>query len=544
MFRQIRLFGRPSSAVTHGILFICFLAAYALLRSHTFWGELVHDDGLFLLGAQTWAKGYIPYKDFWDHKPPCVFLYNAIPLFLFPFSQFAVKFFHCIVLSCSAVFLFYFCKKHTSTIASIITCAFYIYFTSQRYTIQSGGLTEEGALLFVILAYWMLSETKSNRWWFYILAGFSLGTAVQFRQTFAVEAAFAAGLIWLNQPNFKSTLTYIAYLAAGMILPELLFGLYFLINSAWWDFFEASYLYNFYYIGPGRPEIDWATILQRQKEIITQTGIFLLSPFIALCCLQWMKPLHRKLSLLLWITFTGDCIAISLSGEFYAHYYVQASITCAIFMTLSIHTFFTVWQDKPSLQTIAGRTFTVLITLFTIYLSYYSGLQCYRSFNQTLEATQQPNSTYTFQHNVADAIQSVTNPEDKILLIGRTPNSVYFLSKRLAGSRFYHYSPIWKPSMKGAVTQKQKEEFLNDITTNQPTLLLFDLTRLRGNHGINRVEQDLPEALPYIKENYSELSEHVSNIYEKWVWYDIRLHIMIRNDKMDKVFKRIRDVDN
>lgn len=526
------------------ILFACFLAAYTILRSHTFWGALVHDDGLFLLGAQSWAKGLIPYKNFWDHKPPGVFLYNAIPLFFFPFSQFAVKFFHCIVLSCSAVFLYWFCKKHTSTIASLITCAFYIYFTSQRYTIQSGGLTEEGALLFVILAYWLLSEFQNKQWWFYIIVGFSLGIAVQFRQTFVVEAAFAIGLIWLHQFNLKSTLLNIVYMGFGMLLPEILFGFYFLINGAWWDYFQASYLYNFYYIGPGRPENDWQTILQRQREIINQTGFFLLSPLISLLFLYWMKPNHRWLLLFLWITFIGDYTAISLSGEFYAHYYVQSSITCAIFLTCTLHTILSLWFDQTLTSSILGKAFSMIILLTACYLSYQTGIHCYQSYFQTVRETQNPNSPYTFQHSVANAAQSITDQDDKILLIGRTPNSVYFLSGRLAGSRYYHYAPLWKPSLQGAVTEKQKNDFLHDLMKEKPVLLLFDLTRLRGDHGISRVEQDMSNALPYIKEHYTELSGLFPGIYDLWDWYDIRLHIMVRNDKIEDVIHKMNDQNN
>ncbi len=520
-------------------IFLIFFLVYLGLRSHTVLGRLVHDDGLFLAGSQAWAYGYIPYIGFWDHKPPCVFLYNAIPLIFFPFSLIAVKGFHCVVLAGSAVLLFEFCKRYVHWAASLITCLFYIYFTSMRYTIQSGGLTEEGALIFVILAYWLLSVTQSKQWWMTLLAGISIGFAVQFRQTFVVEAGFAVGLIWLNEKTVKQSIPQVLWLAFGMLIPEILFSLYFLICGAWWDYFQASYLYNFYYIGPARPDTSWAEIWQRQNEIIHNTGIYLLCPFIAGLFCVWMNSLLRWMCLFLAISFLGDLIAISLSGEYYAHYYVQASVTCAIFLAFTIHTIIQSWKTISLQFMPAVKVLSILFVLLTAYLGYQSGTRCYLTYNQTLAEREQPNSQYTFQRDVANAVNQITSLNDKILLIGRVPNSVYFLSERLIGSRFYHYSPLWKPSLKGALTERQKQKFLEDMQTHQPTLLLMDLTRLRSDNGLDRVERHVPSALPFIQENYTRLDELYPGVITLWDWYDIRLQIMVRNEQADEVVERL-----
>lgn len=523
------------------LLYSVFLLCYAVLRSHTFWGELVHDDGLFLLGAQSWAKGYVPYRDFWDHKPPCVFLYNAIPLYFFPFSLPAIKVFHCLVLTASAVMLYLICRKYVIAIASIIACLCYIYFTSQRYTIQSGGLTEEGALLFVIAAYWLLQQEDIKQWWKPLLAGLCLGMAVQFRQTYVVEAAFAVGLLWMNQSTLHKTVQYTLYLLMGMIIPEIVVSLYFLVQGIWWDYFEAGYLYNFYYIGPARPDTDWHTIVQRQIEMIQHSGFYLLSPLFSVVLAYWMKAQHRRSLIFLTVNFIGDCIAVSLSGEYYAHYYVQAAVTCGIFLALTVHTVITIWQQDSLMSFSLPKVLSFALIVVCIFLSCQTGKYCYRDTMQKWAETGQPNSEYTFQHDVAEVIEQITLPDDKILLIGRIPNSVYFLSNRLAGSRFYHYSPLWKPSLKGALTERQKQLYLNDLTKNKPVLLLLDLTRLGSDDGLSRVEKDMPEALPYIHEHYTRLDEKFPNADTLWDWYNIRLQIMVRKDRIEDVINRMLD---
>ncbi len=40
------------------------------------------DSGAFLYIGQRILKGDIPYRDIWDHKPPCIFFINALGLFI------------------------------------------------------------------------------------------------------------------------------------------------------------------------------------------------------------------------------------------------------------------------------------------------------------------------------------------------------------------------------------------------------------------------------------------------------------------------------
>jgi hypothetical protein len=36
------------------------------------------DEGVYALGGAEWAHGHVPYRDFWDNKPPSIYLINAL----------------------------------------------------------------------------------------------------------------------------------------------------------------------------------------------------------------------------------------------------------------------------------------------------------------------------------------------------------------------------------------------------------------------------------------------------------------------------------
>ena len=139
------------------------------------------------------------------------------------------------------------------------------------------------------------------------------------------------------------------------------------------------------------------------------------------------------------------------------------------------------------------------------------------------------------QQSVAEAVQRFTTPEDTILLIGRMPNSVYIHSGRHAGSRYFHYTPLWKEKLFQSTEETHIEQFSQDLKERNPALLLFDLTRMPPDEPLQRVQEFTPAILPYFQEHYAPLEEVFDlDPIELWFWYDIRLVIWARKDLAER----------
>ncbi len=521
------------------LVWLFIFAAYCGLRYHTFLASLSHDEGLFLYGGQAWAAGQLPYRDFWDHKPPGIFFFHSIPLRAFSFSLNAVKVHEIFWLSLSAAILFRFCDRRFRLETSILTTLSYLFFTSMPFTIRSGGLTEESALFFVVLCFWMMLRSHGRLRWNCFFAGLALGTAVEFRQTYVFTFVFLIGALLHNAhqrgKKFRDVFRPFLMMCLGLILPELVISFNFFVRGAWYEYFEGSYLFNFYYIGPGRTFLPWAEVLQKQWEFIGKTGPYLFAPLFALATCWWIPKTTRWMLLPLILAYIGDLIAISLSGEYYEHYYVQASVSMCLLLALFWEGLFTrlkdIWYTGiirfPSIASIVYFVLLMVVVVYFFVGGVHTYLQDYRTIKGKYRNTE---GEYAFQHGIGNAVQQLTSPDETILMVGRDPNSVYFFSERYAGARYYHFSPLWKDKLSGAVKEWHQQAFMNDIEENKPVILVVDLRRQR------LVRKFLPEFQEYMDEHYVLLEEIVEQEpWNQWFWYDTWNSFLIRKDRTDNV---------
>lgn len=526
------------------LLFLLIFFAYCGLRSHTVLAPFPHDEGLFLYGGQAWASGELPYRHFWDHKPPGTFFFHSIPLRLFPFSIFAVKIHECLWLAFSAVLLFSICRKQFTLAASIAASILYIFYTSAPYTVRTGGLTEESALFFIALSYWLMTRQKGHFLGNAFLAGLGIGIAIQFRQTFVFESLFLLGAAVhaVRQRNEKWFQIWKPFLliAAGMILPEILVSFYFRSYGLWFDYIEASYLYNLFYVGPARPHRSLLDILAIQWNFILATGPYLFAPILALATLRWIPSSIRWMIPPLWATFLGDAFSISLSGEYYEHYYIQAAVTVnllfALFLEGVINGVRSRWMNTANKTRFSRAAIYVLILLLIALIPSITGISRYVSdYRSILKERAEPESAYTFQHSAAEVARQLTTPDETILLIGRDPNSIYMLAQRYAGSRYYHFSPLWKEKLEGALTPRQEQDFFRDLDEKRPTLLFVDrrtAERLERENGFQRHVNE------YMRSHYTPLENLLEKSPdEKWFWYGPNLTIWVRTDVVEKIRK-------
>lgn len=529
------------------LLWLILFSAYCSLRSHTFISAFSHDEGLFLYGGQAWANGEIPYQDFWDHKPPGTFLLHSIPLRLFPFSVTALKLNQIFWLSLSALFLFLICKTRFSLLTTISTIVLYMFYTSAPFTIRTGGLTEESALFFVMLGFWIMLRRQKISMLHTMLAGVAIGAAIQFRQTFVFSSIFILGIIINNHLGSKRKWSEIwkpvLSLSCGMIIPELVISIYFLWHGVWFDYIEASYLVNFLYVGSARPSKTITDILNIQWTFIVSSGPYLLSPILALGVMRWLPKKLRWMIVPLIINFIAELWAISLSREYYQHYYVQASVTMSLLLAIFIEGAYcsvkSAVSGSGSLR-YAIMAFTSLLLILSLTALGLGVTQYVDDYGEILINHAEEESEYAFQQDAARVVNHLTEADDKILLIGRDPNSIYILAQRCAASRFYHFSPLWKKKLLDAVTPSQQQAFLNDLQEKRPVLLLID----RRISRMLREDRDFINSVnDIIEQKYMPLEDIVDQSPEDaFFWYGSRFTILVRNDRQKKVIERFKDL--
>ncbi|MGC9326776.1 MAG: hypothetical protein ACP5I1_04005, partial [Candidatus Hinthialibacter sp.] len=197
-------------------------------------------------------------------------------------------------------------------------------------------------------------------------------------------------------------------------------------------------------------------------------------------------------------------------------------------------------QSKAVSQRALALGFSAVLIAVSVY-PLIGAVKTYSSdVRHILQERSRLESAFGFQQGTAQAIQNLTDPEDRILLIGRDPNSVYILSKRYAGSRFYHFTPLWKDKLEDVFTMRHKEAFLQDLSDKRPVILLMDR---RSAPKLLEDDEFMQQVRSYMEDNYTALDEIMEESPEDlWFWYGPRLTFLIRNDKIGAVKDRCAQI--
>ena len=597
------------------VIWLLLLGLLVGARYYTLELPIVHDEGVFLYGGMALAAGEVPYQDFWDHKPPGITLFHALPIRLFGCSILAVRLHEVFWLAVAATLFAYLCGGHLALGPTILGVLFFAFFVSVKLIIRSGGLTEESALTLYALSYLFALRQRGRVGLNFFLAGLFLGLAAQFRQPFGLSIVFIAlAVLWRPQgfkASFGRKVGLLLLTALGAVLPEAVCSGYFLSKGMWWEYFEASYLYNFIYmegaldpdvIGPGLlgpvyvvgylisfvlpPELrsgltleslGITAVLGKHEEILKATGPYLLAPVLALAMLWWLPARLRRIGVLMIVAFLCDFVAISLGGRYYQHYYLQAAISSSFLLALIFQAMYEglrprtlrgaveQWHGHLAHDSRAGgpchlrrrsaflRGFSAVLCLLAggivlricIVLTTDAVEGFVQEYKAGLRLAEHPTGELSTQRSLGDGIQSLTRPDERILLLGASPTSVYFAGGRVAGARYYHLSPFFRKAFAESIQDEHRERFLEDIKERRPVLLILAKEERQFYFAKMDVVKNSAASflLPYLEENYVALEDFYprSRIRRSlgWNWYGRVCSFLIRKDMTEEVLGRI-----
>jgi hypothetical protein len=559
--------GRPSvganrfgAAARWFLLWCVLLAALAALRSHTFIAPQAHDEAVFLYAGQAWAAGQTAYRDFWDHKPPNIFLFHSLPLRLFAFSRPAVLVNELLWLALAATLFAAVCRLYLSRTATFVALAFFCLYVSENVTIRTGGLTEESALTFVALSYLMILRPSPRLRLDALLAGLFLGIAMEFRQTFGASLLFLILAAWWRSRQFglgaRITAGAIVLTGVGLALPELFWSGYFAVKGVWWEYLEGSYVFNLFYISAeSEKQLPFAEIWNQHLTVLLESGPMLAAPALALALLPWLRPVLRGLLGLLLVALVCEFAPVSLSREFYPHYYIQAAVSSCLLLGLAAETICGIVPkiigrpntSSPSAAMLAaGGVVGLAVIAATAWLT-VGGVQGYiGDYRRVIRRNESPTGDLARERSLADAIDQLTAPDETILLLGVQPNACYFVSRRYAGARYYHNSPLFKGKFQKRISAEMQQRMLDDLGERRPVLILLGL--LEGSEkewlGMELINRRAKFLRPYLDGNYVAFETLVSEIPSAWFWYQDSCGFLVRKDAVETIRKRFEAAAN
>lgn len=314
MLEKIAKFFVPGYKIpsTRKVIFMLFGLALFLRFPFFFRDYIDRDESTFIIMAQSWVDGYLPYTQLWDLKPPITFLFFASIIYVFGKSLLAIRFFGTVLVVITAIGTYKIGKRVASKKVGFWAALCCTMLLSMFGSVQ-GVMSEHISIALFCPALYLLISKKN--WYWYLLSGVLMGLSIMSKLNM-VYPAFFIGLFLLFEAFRKKRIQRdfvlisvwafgILFLVALTAVPYLLEGL----TEVWWQsIFEAPMAY--------------ASSLN--NSILNVLPFCLILALLLLVLLKTKLLSFKKKNIqLLLVVVLGVVLSFVQAGKINGHYLIQ-----------------------------------------------------------------------------------------------------------------------------------------------------------------------------------------------------------------------------
>ncbi len=500
------------------------------------------DSGTFLYAGKEILQGKIPYKDFWEHKTPLIFLINAFALKLFNGDFWGLWIIELIFLFLSLLLFFILTNKIFIFNNSIIGLIFISYYLIKF--LEGGNRVEEFAILFQIVILVLFynshntSKIKSIKIYSFITGVF---TAFLFLLRPNLIGIFLSILITnsflLLKDNYKKYINNIIFVILGISLPIISIIVFFSYKSAIIDFFDQTIIFNIIYSDSNIEK----KIISILNFIRTNYNVFILT-FIGYILLLKEKKKNIIVTLSsIWLPI--EIIFSSISGREYKHYYLSLLIPLIILLIYPLNKLFSK-LDKITNKNIFKISILNVFIIISLYFIFFNKeiIKIFINFDEKKPFDRNFNfrsflyNNFDEHKDTISIIKKETTNYDKIIIWGSEP-SLYLISNRVSASKYFYQFRLFHPNYD--VDGHHINRFIYEVKYNLPKLIIdasestYDkdigeysaLPPLDKEKMLKWKEKSnyknyyiLDELVNFIEENYLFISKTYHN---KWLVYKL-----------------------
>jgi 4-amino-4-deoxy-L-arabinose transferase-like glycosyltransferase len=436
-----------------GFLLMAFVLLAIFSRVFTYFPSVIdHDESTYLIIAQQWLKGFVPYVDMVEVKPIGIFILFAAVIKVFGNSILAVRILASVFIGLTGFFIYkslFITTKNLrlSLFSGIVSI---IIVSAHRWGWSAN--TEIFFNLFTMISLFIFLKSKQPLAGF--LAGFVLGLGFMIK--YMVLFDFAAFLLFVfmiehrkakRKAIFKSALAII-----GFIIP------FAVVNWAyyWIGQYELFYFASFVIPGNYSSEFYFSKALGLIGNFYLANLPFSVLWLISVVFLVSQKNESRKWLFLFIVWSFLSWIAIIITGKNSPHYLIQAippfSMFCLYFLQNRSKLAIKIMTIKPKFIVL-----TIIVLIVGVNLHQYIVL---------------PKRDYPKE--LANHIKKQMDDDDSIYVSYK--NVIYFLLNKKPASKYVHPSLLINlEHIKafGVDVKKEQQIILNQrpdyiITLNKP----------------------------------------------------------------------------
>jgi hypothetical protein len=459
----------------------------------------VSDKQVFFYGGWAMSKGLVPYRDFFDHKPPLIYFINGAGVLLG--GPWALWIIITGLALLATVMLYNCCRRWNAPFPWLPPLLFNLMLRDNLIS-EGINMTREYTAYFYIFFFCVLMGRNRYRYfWLGLLSGLTLFT--QQDQVLALIPLFGYALFSIDRHPIGKRILYIAAGFSAVVIPLLM---YFILNGALDEFWRQAFLFNLNtYTTEPKSLGDHFRSIKRVLDAGNYEVPFMVSLILGITALFWRS---EKKGLIL-ATLAGMLLTMSpefAGGRFKGH--VTVIDTICYFLPLSagisvlLFTVFAFGDKYIANPRMARLPLVLLLTASTGYTALQHGTHLPRRDRDPYLNT--PETDYLQVHPPGNYQLFVVDDEDLINCYYRfriLPPTKYIYQ------HFWTWYDSWDPD--GSKLRSMGKALLDHQT------LYVIMDPAKASYTFHK-KQDLDWWMSFMNEHYRQMD--LPGHPQSWLW--------------------------
>ena len=516
------------------IIFLLFSIPTLPKYTHT-----AFDSGVFLYSGQQLLNGKIMYKDFYEVKPPVIFLINAVGL-SFDIGRLGVWLLEFILLAIAILYFFNSIFKIGKLWPAFLTSLILVILLRTPEILSYGNLSEVYSTGFIILLLtFSINNFPSDKNYKWIIAGILSSVIFLTKQStisMIIAVFFVLVVRLIIEKNKKNVLLKIIFFIVGIIISILSLLAILLSFGILKDFLDCVFKYTLAYASNSAIGfLSTIKIMIVSIFVNYNLGNLLIISIISAILFLTIKNVNirensslKNLSILVLFGLPIELILIASPGKFFNHYFYPMIPYLAIgFFIFIFFIFENFVQKRTNFQKLL---IVILIFFFTgMQFSLYAVAKEYKkliNFNRSEFLHANYNQYKNDEDKTALFLKDLS--KDKSIFFWGGEPKYYFLTGKTSAVKFVPLFPIFNEKY---FTENNFMEFFNKFKNNLPELIFdasYDYNEIpplnrndRNNSPLNTNSKILEPFYKFIEQNYKVKDLNVP-LHDKWVVYSLK----------------------
>jgi hypothetical protein len=495
------------------------------------------DEGEYAYAGQALLQGMLPYRDFYNMKMPGTYFAFALILKYLGHSVTAIRLVTMGLNFANAGLVYWIAKTRFKSNESIIATSVYL-LLSLTYEAQGWvSNSEHFVLIPALIGIYALSLTEKASYLkqniLFLGSGIALMVSFLTKQHafgYLIFATFWIGFMSMQVAKSEnaSKFTFLKilmiryfYFGIGCLLPILGLSSYLYTNNLFESFYFLTFEYAAAYISLISPPLKYISNFRPifWNSFVHWTVFF--AVIRILCLSKWSEKVAEKASeslslrVYLLLFFITSFACVCPGGYFRPHYFQLMFPASALLIALGLSRCTLFWEKTTRKLHLTPLNLQGL-ALVAFIIAQFGYLFTWTP--QKIVLNMYEAAAFTQMQEVGTTLLKLSQPTDKIAMLGAEPQIFFYANRNSATGFLYHY-PLIEHQKYAETMSKQ---FVSEIEKSRPNFLVYSSVMKDETHNpltanyLNQWKEQFCNDYEMIGKIYKDISQPHSPAYSRW----------------------------